>query len=180
MRDRPIRPLTLSLHSEVSSNLLECNFNPPTKHEPLDHLDWVNRGLGAQQRLCLQLPEWVSDEYCPAIPAHGLRTRSNPTVRSDGTPASEGPASAHAQRTPQPPRYALEPDIARMVRQRYPDGGTQLSHRALVSHWQAACVHSMGSRSRPTGTVELSGAAMRRSCGRADPDRRMVHSALAA
>ena len=63
------------------SNLLEGDFNPPTKYEPLDHLDGVNRGLGAQQRLRLQLTEWVLDEYpsdryrgpAPAIPVCGLR-----------------------------------------------------------------------------------------------------------
>ena len=61
------------------------------------------------------------------------------------------------------PRYALEPDIGRMVQQRYPGGGTQLSHRALVSQRQAACAHSLGSHSRPTQAVPLPVPAVHRS-----------------
>ena len=143
---------------------------------------------GCRQQLRRTRPAPLLPVYVPTRYLHhqvetgrrALRTRSNSTARSDGTSASEGSTTAHAQRTPRPPRYTLEPDIGRMVQQRYPGGGTQLSHRALVSHWQAACVHSMGSRSRPTGAVPVSGAALHRPCGRADPDRRMVRAALAA
>ena len=69
----------------MGSNLLEGNFNPPAKRELLDHLHWVNRRLSTQQRLGLQLPEWVSDKYpsdghwdpAPAIPVRSLRAQLN-------------------------------------------------------------------------------------------------------
>ena len=88
-----------------------------------------------------------------------------------GASTSEGPATAHAQRTPQSFRHALVPGVGRMVQQRYPYGGTQLSHRALVSQRQAACAHSLGSHSRSTQAVPLPGSAVHRSFGipHADP-----------
>ena len=144
------------------------------------------------RQMILQLRRWLPDrpivvvadssyaalDLLTLLPVHGsarhphhqvetgrraLRTRSKTTARSDGTSAPEGPATAHAQRTPQPPRYALEPDVGRMVQQRYPYGGTQLSHRALVSQRQAACAHSLGSHSRSTQAVPLPGSAVHRS-----------------
>ena len=42
-----VRPLALRLHSEVSANLLECNFNPPAQREPFYDPDRRDRRVGA-------------------------------------------------------------------------------------------------------------------------------------
>ena len=42
-----VRPLALRLHSEVSANLLECNFNPPAQREPFDDPDRRDRRISA-------------------------------------------------------------------------------------------------------------------------------------
>ena len=128
---------------------------------------------------CQSMPQPVILITRLRLGRRALRARSNPAARSDGAAASEGTAPAHAQRTPRPPRHTLDPDIGRMAQQRYPGGGTQLSHRALASHRQAACAHSMGSHQRPSQTVPLPGASPHRYFGIPDTDRRVVHAALA-
>ena len=61
---RPVGPLALCLHSEVSAHLLERDFDPPESQVPLNDLYRVSLGVDAQLRLSPHLSERVSDQLC--------------------------------------------------------------------------------------------------------------------
>ena len=75
-----VRPLALSLHSEVGAHLLEGDLDAPAQQKPLDDLKGIGPSIGADQCLRSHLAERVSDQYpsdmhgrsSPAIPECGL------------------------------------------------------------------------------------------------------------
>ena len=65
----------------MSANLLEGHLEPPAQREPFDDPDRRDRRVGAEQRLRLELPQWVSNEnpsnghrrLAAVIPERGVR-----------------------------------------------------------------------------------------------------------
>ena len=78
--DGSVRPLALSLHSEVGAHLLEGDLDAPAQQKPLDDLKRIGPSIGADQCLRSHLAERISDQYpsdmhgrsSPAIPDCGL------------------------------------------------------------------------------------------------------------
>ena len=61
-QDGEVRPLTLSLHAEVSADFVERDFHLPTLWKPFHDLLGGNGEIGAQQGLGLELLPWVADD----------------------------------------------------------------------------------------------------------------------
>ena len=60
-RDSFVRPLALSLHPEVRTNLPEGDLDAPARQKPLDDLERIGLGIGADRCLRSHLTERVSD-----------------------------------------------------------------------------------------------------------------------
>lgn len=87
---RPIGPLTLSLHSEGRTHLLERDLDPPASQVPLDDLYRVGLSVGAHQRLSPHISKRVSDQYppdvdgrsAPSVPDHSIGGELQSAFRS--------------------------------------------------------------------------------------------------
>ena len=67
--DGPVGPLALGLHTQVGADFSEGYFQLPTQHKPLDDLDGIGVGVGAEQGLGLEPGLGVADQH----PADGYR-----------------------------------------------------------------------------------------------------------
>src|SRR5688500_19503521 len=67
--DSRVRPLTLSIESQMSTCFLKGHFQTPAQDEPLDNMNRASRQVSAKQRLCLKFSQRVSHQH----PTNGNR-----------------------------------------------------------------------------------------------------------